>query len=103
MTTWSPGIPLSSLCRGTWYRAMGQLFLGASKNRKLGHEDLQSGPWKPSRPLETCAGSLLLPPWSLGPTSVQEEPDTFLAIKEGTFQADQRNLCASREKGKFLL
>lgn len=76
---------------------------GASKNRKLGHEDLQSGPRKPSRPLETCAGFLLRPPWSLGPTSVQEEKDTFLAVKEGTFQAAQRNLSASWEEGKFLL
>ena len=103
VTTWSPGTPLSSLSRGTWYRAVGRLPLGASKNRKLGHEDLQSGPRKPSRPLETCAGFLLRPPWSLGPTSVQEEKDTFLAIKEGTFQAAQRNLSASWEEGKFLL
>lgn len=44
VTTWSPGTPLSPLCQGTWYRAVGRLLLGASKNRKLGHEDLQSGP-----------------------------------------------------------
>lgn len=41
VTTWSPGTPLSPLCQGTWYRAVGRLLLGASKNRKLGHEDLQ--------------------------------------------------------------
>ena len=60
-------------------------------------------PREPSRPLEICAVFLLLPPWSLGPTSVQEEPDTFLGVKEGTFQAAQRNLCASWEEGKFPL
>lgn len=59
--------------QGTCYRAVGRLLPGASKNRKVRRGDLQPGPWKPSRPPEPSAVSFLLPPWSLGPRSVQGE------------------------------
>lgn len=59
--------------RGTSYRAVGRLLPGASGDRKVRRGDLQPGPRKPSRPPEPRAVSFLLPPWSLGPRSVQGE------------------------------
>lgn len=45
----------------------------------------------------------LLLPWILDPCLVPEGLDAFLALKNGTFQAAQRNLCDLEGRGNVPL